>query len=60
MSKLAIIFKLFIMILYNLYSIINSEGWLRTKLYDKREDFNFLIVRIVITMNRTYYWLFVT
>ena len=44
MSKLAIIFKLFIMILYNLYSIIDSEGWLRTKLYDKRDDFNFPIV----------------
>jgi hypothetical protein len=41
MSKLAIIFKLFIMILYNLYSIIDSEGWLRTKLYDKRDDFKF-------------------
>ena len=23
---------------------IDSEGWLRTKLYDKRDDFNFLIV----------------
>jgi hypothetical protein len=44
MSKLAIIFKLFIMILYNLYIIIDSEGRLRTKLYDEREDFNFLIV----------------
>jgi hypothetical protein len=37
-------FKLFIMILYNLYIIIDSEGRLRTKLYDEREDFNFLIV----------------
>jgi hypothetical protein len=23
---------------------IDSEGWLRTKLYDKRDDFNFPIV----------------
>ena len=44
MSKLAIFFKIFIMILYNFYSIIDSEGRLRTKLYDKRENFNVLIV----------------
>jgi hypothetical protein len=28
----------------DLYSEINSEGQLRTKLYDKRDDFNFPIV----------------
>ena len=28
----------------DLHLEIDSEGWLRTKLYDKREDFNFPIV----------------
>ena len=28
----------------DLHLEINSEGWLRTKLYDKRDDFNFPIV----------------
>ena len=28
----------------NLHLEIGSEGWLRTKLYDKRDDFNFPIV----------------
>ena len=28
----------------DLYLEIDSEGWLRTKLYDKRDDFNFHIV----------------
>ena len=28
----------------DLHLELDSEGWLRTKLYDKRDDFNFLIV----------------
>jgi hypothetical protein len=53
---------------------IDSEGWFRTKLYDKRDDFNFPIVnfpfmvishewgkdREVFTTSRTYPWSFVT
>jgi hypothetical protein len=27
--------------------LIDSEGWLRTKLYEKRDDFNFLIVNFL-------------
>jgi hypothetical protein len=28
---------------------IDSEGWLKTKLYDKRDDFNFPIVKFPFT-----------
>jgi hypothetical protein len=32
----------------DLHLDIDSEGWLRTKLYDKRDDFNFSIVNFSI------------
>ena len=31
-------------LVYSLTSEIDNEGWLKTKLYDKRDDFSFLIV----------------
>ena len=30
----------------DLHLEIDSEGWLRTKLYDKRDDYNFPIVNV--------------
>ena len=37
---------------YDLYLEIDYEGRLKTKLYDKRDDFSFQIVRIFISQPR--------
>jgi hypothetical protein len=38
----------------DLYSEINSEGQLRTKLYDKRDDFNWLLFGQVPFLRKNY------
>jgi hypothetical protein len=40
----------------DLHLEIDSEGWLRTKLYDKRDDFNFPIVNFPFICSSTYIW----
>jgi hypothetical protein len=47
-------FKLFTILTYftsasyiDLHIGIDNEGWLRTKLYDKRDDFNITIVNFL-------------
>jgi hypothetical protein len=36
---------------FDLHLENDSDGWLRTKLYDKRDDFNFLIVNFPFICN---------